>query len=185
MPIDIKTIISTAAPIGFTGSVGFTGSQGPTVYPGAGIAVSSGSAWSTSKTAPSGDVVGTTDTQTLTNKSLTSPTFSGNIYNNGSYRGNIVSVSALDIDLSAGNYFTKSISSNSTFTFSNTPSSRAYAFTLRVTVSGDRTITWPASVKFPSNEAPTLTSGKTHLFMFATDDGGTTFRGAFLADYEG
>lgn len=40
-------------------------------YPGAGIAVSTGSAWGTSLTAPSGTIVGTTDTQSLTNKTLT------------------------------------------------------------------------------------------------------------------
>jgi len=44
----------------------------PMDYPDAGIAVSTGTAWGTSKTSPTGTIVGTTDTQTLTNKRVQS-----------------------------------------------------------------------------------------------------------------
>lgn len=101
----------------------------------------------------------------------------------GPYKQAAEAVSALDIDLSTGNYFTKTISGNSTFTFSNPPSSGTVgSFTLELTHSSG-TVTWPSSVKFPADTAPTLTTGKTHLFVFITDDGGTRYRGAALVDY--
>jgi hypothetical protein len=136
-------------------------------------------------TAPFATLAGT---ETLTNKTLTSPTLTSPTlttapFVDGSYRGNIVAVSALDIDCSAGNYFTKTISANSTFTFSNVPASRSYGFTLELTVTSG-TVTWPAAVKFPSNATPVLSTGKTHLFMFLTDDGGSRWRGAALTDYD-
>ena len=100
----------------------------------------------------------------------------------GPYKENITAMGALEVNCSTGNYFTKTISGNSTFTFANVPTGCAYAFTLELTHSSG-TVTWPASVKFPADTAPTLTTGKTHLFMFITDDGGTRFRGSSLVDY--
>ena len=112
-------------------------------------------------------------------------TFDAGISLGGSFEQASEAVSALDVDCSAGNYFTKAISSNSTFTFSNIPTSgTAYSFTLEVDVTGTSTaITWPASVEWPYDQAPSLTDNKTHLFMFVTNDGGTTWRGAALVDY--
>lgn len=65
-----------------------SGPVGPTVYPAAGIAVSTGTAWNTSLTAPTGDIVGTSDAQTLTNKRISprvvaAGVTSGNITPNG------------------------------------------------------------------------------------------------------
>lgn len=101
----------------------------------------------------------------------------------GPYEQAAEAVSALEIDLSTGNYFTKTISGNSTFTFANPPASGTVgSFTLELTHSSG-TVTWPSSVKFNSDTAPTLTTGKTHLFFFVTDDGGTRYRGAALVDY--
>ena len=99
------------------------------------------------------------------------------------YKQAAEAVGALAIDLATGNYFTKTISGNSTFTFTNPPSSGTVgSFTLELTHSSG-TVTWPSSVKFPADTAPTLTAGKTHIFVFVTDDGGTRYRGAALADY--
>lgn len=100
----------------------------------------------------------------------------------GTIAQNVVAMAALDVDCSTGNYFTKTISADSTFTFSNVPASRAYSFVLELTHTSG-TVTWPTSVKFPADTAPTLTTGKTHLFVFETNDGGTRFRGAALVDY--
>lgn len=101
----------------------------------------------------------------------------------GPYKQVSEAVSALEIDLSTGNYFTKTISGNSTFTFANPPASGTVgSFTLKI-VHSSGTITWPSSVKFPSDTAPTLTAGKTHIFVFQTVNGGSRYQGISAVDY--
>lgn len=100
----------------------------------------------------------------------------------GSFSQSISALQSFNIDCSLGNYFTKSVSANSTFTVSNVPSGESYSFTLVVTHTSG-TITWFSGVKWPQDTAPTLTTGRKHVFMFVTDDGGTTWYGAVLPNY--
>ncbi len=100
----------------------------------------------------------------------------------GRYAQTISSVSGSNIDCSQGNYFTATVNGSTTFTVSNVPSSRVYTFTLEVTHTSG-TINWFGGVQWPASTTPTLTTGKTHLFIFVTDDGGSRWRGAALVDY--
>lgn len=120
-------------------------------------------------------LVDTASAQTIANKTLLG------VYVNGQYKGNAVAVSAADVDCSTGNYFTKSISSGTTFTFSNVPTG-VYSFTLQLTTSSGATPTWPGSVYWPESVTPTVSNG-VHLFMFVTSDGGSVWHGAALTNY--
>jgi hypothetical protein len=103
----------------------------------------------------------------------------------GQFTQNIVSLGLYGsgINCSLGNYFTAIISGATQIVISGAPSSVAYSFTYEIR-HDTGTITWPTTVEFPSNTAPTLTTGKTHLFIFVTDDGGSRWRGAGLVDYD-
>ena len=90
---------------------------------------------------------------------------------------------ALDLDLNTSNYFTKTISGNSTFTFSNPAASGTVSIFMLELTHSSGTVTWPGTVKWNADTAPTLTAGKTHLFMFVTDDNGSRYRGSALVDY--
>ncbi len=90
---------------------------------------------------------------------------------------------ALELDLNTSNYFTKTISGNSTFTFANPAASGTVSIFMLELTHSSGTVTWPSSVKWNADTAPTLTTGKTHLFMFVTDDGGSRYRGSALVDY--
>ena len=101
----------------------------------------------------------------------------------GSQTSNISAMGANAVDCSAGNYFTKTITGATTFTFTNVPTGVAYTFTMEVTLNGSNAITWPGTVKWPADTAPSITDGKTQLFVFLTDDGGTRWRGSSVVDY--
>jgi hypothetical protein len=105
----------------------------------------------------------------------TTPTITG-------LREKSTAVSASDIDLSAGNYFTKTISGATTFTVSNVASSGdVAAFVLVLTDGGAYTVTYFSGVTFAGGTAPTLTASGVDILAFFTINGGTTWRGLVLA----
>jgi hypothetical protein len=87
------------------------------------------------------------------------------------------------IDLSNGTFVTATLTGNATFAFSlgTGVTSDAISFTLHLAndATAGRTITWPASVKWPNATVPTrtTTASKTDVYTFYTFNGGTTWYG--------
>jgi hypothetical protein len=90
---------------------------------------------------------------------------------------------ATTVNCRDGNVFTHVLTESTTFTFSNPPASgRAFAFTLKLVQDASAsgfTVTWPASVDWPSATAPTLTAtaSAVDVFVFYTHDGGSNWYG--------
>lgn len=86
------------------------------------------------------------------------------------------------INLVDGNVFTATLTGNCTWTFTTGVLTGAASFTLILTndATANRTITWPAAVKWPNNAVPTRTTdaNKTDIWSFFSTDNGTNWYGA-------
>ena len=81
-------------------------------------------------------------------------------------------------NLENGNAFSATSTATTTWVFSNPPSgNRAGAFSLFLINGGQYTQTWPASVRWNGNSAPTLTGTGTDELAFVTYNAGTNWHG--------
>lgn len=88
---------------------------------------------------------------------------------------------AYGFDFSAFQYWTLTIGGAFTPTFVGAAAGTlAQGVIFRITNGGAFSIAWPASVKWASGTAPTLTVSGVDLLGFITDDNGTTWRGLVL-----
>jgi hypothetical protein len=134
------------------------------------------------KTAPSGDVVGTTDTQGLTNKTLTNPTVTN-------YVESVVAIgtvtSAHTLVLTSGTVQTATLTASTacTFTMPTATAGKSFILLLKQAAStGNGTATF-TGVKYSAAGTPvvTATAGKMDIFSFVAD--GTNWYGNVIQGY--
>ena len=92
---------------------------------------------------------------------------------------NAASTGATTLDLSASNFFNLTLTGSVTFTFSNSPSGRAFSFTIvaKQDATGGRAITWPAGSKYAGAVTPpaTTTANAVDIWSVMTYDAGSTY----------
>lgn len=106
-------------------------------------------------TYPADKAVLTDLTQTLSSKTIEAGTFT-----NG-YTEEVVTANtstAYTIDLANGSVQILTLTGNCTFTFPTVVSGKGFTLLLLQDATGSRTVTWPASVKWPASTAPTITA---------------------------
>jgi len=134
------------------------------------------------KTAPTGDVVGTTDTQGLTNKTLTNPTVTN-------YVESVVAIgtvtSSHTLVLTSGTVQTATLTASTacTFTMPTATAGKSFILLLKQAAStGNGTATF-TGVKYSAAGTPvvTATAGKMDIFSFVAD--GTNWYGSVSQGY--
>lgn len=79
------------------------------------------------------------------------------------------------IDVSKSSVFTKTITENTTFTFTGVPSGKASVFTLVLENGGSKNVEFPNNVVWDRDKQPKLNEEGIDILTFFTSDGGTTW----------
>jgi len=112
-------------------------------------------------------LIGRATTDTLTNKTLTNPTITN--YTETTVTAN--TSTAYTIDNTNGTLQILTLTGNCTFTFPTATAGKSFTLFLKQDATGSRTVTWPASVKWPGGTAPTITAtaSKGDKYVFTAD----------------
>lgn len=149
-----------------------------------GLLVGNGTSAVTAVSAPSGTVVGTSDSQTLASKTLTSPIVNG--YSEGVQAlGTVTSTKTIGA-LSLGTMVTATLTTATacTFTMPTAAAGLSFMLALRQPASGTATTATFTSVKWPAAGAPTITAtlGRCDVLSFFCYDG-TNWYGSYVQGF--
>lgn len=120
-------------------------------------------------------VVGTTETQILTNKTLDNPT----IINGYTEESTVANTgTAYTVDLANGTLQFLTLTGNCTFTFPTPIAGKSFVLVLKQDATGSRTVQFPASAIWPDGTTPTITTtaNKRDKLVFSAD--GTIWMGS-------
>jgi len=123
------------------------------------------------------DYVTPTGSETLTNKTIEAGTFT-NGYTEETVTAN--TSTAYTIDLANGTVQILTLTGNCVYTFPTATAGRSFLLVQKQDATGSRTVTWPASVKWPASTAPTLTSTASKADVFAFTCDGTNWFGRVI-----
>jgi hypothetical protein len=141
-----------------------------------GILKGNGTSAFTAVTAPSGTIVGTTDTQTLSAKTLTNPTVTN--YVETPYSA--TPTSTITLDLANGTVQIITLGGNVTITMPTATSGKSFVMLLKQDGTGSRTVTW-STVKWAGGTAPTITSTASRQDILSFFADGTNWYGVVVA----
>jgi len=104
---------------------------------------------------------------TITTATLVNPTITN--YTETTVTAN--TSTAYTIDNTNGTLQILTLTGNCTFTFPTATAGKSFTLFLKQDATGSRTVTWPASVKWPGGTAPTITAtaSKADKYVFTAD----------------
>ena len=114
-------------------------------------------------------------TATLTNKTIEAGTFT-NGYTEETATAN--TSTAYTIDLANGTVQILTLTGNCTYTFPTAVAGKSFILLQKQDGTGSRTVTWPATVKWPGGTAPTITSTASKLDKYIFTSDGTNWYGS-------